>query len=161
MPGTIGGSVYQSISDGDSSSSASDLTKIDVPRDVDSVNDNEGGEPGKRTLTDTGNGRRLVDSFGPAVRYTPGLGWFHWDGGYWKPDVENLEMQELAKKLSPVIASEVVNYEDADKQAEVMRWALQAKSNSRIAGSIENATSDPRVLVGVENWTQMKRYLVL
>ena len=152
MPGTIGGSVYQSISDGDSSSSASDLTKIDVPRDVDSVNDNEGGEPGKRTLTDTGNGRRLVDSFGPAVRYTPGLGWFHWDGGYWKPDVENLEMQELAKKLSPVIASEVVNYEDADKQAEVMRWALQAKSNSRIAGSIENATSDPRVLVGVENW---------
>jgi putative DNA primase/helicase len=33
-----------------------------------------------------------------------------------------------------------------------MRWALQAKSNSRIAGSIESATSDPRVLVGVDTW---------
>jgi putative DNA primase/helicase len=152
MPGTIGGTINQSISDGDSISQASSLTNMDVPKDIDSVNDNEGGEPGKRTLTDTGNGRRLVDSFGPAIRYTPGLGWFHWDGGYWKPDVENLEMQELAKKLSPIIASEVVHYDDADKQSEVMRWALQAKSNSRIAGSIENATSDPRVLVGVENW---------
>jgi len=152
LPGTIGGTISQSIIDGDSISEASSLVNIDVPKDVDSVHDNEGGEPGKRTLTDTGNGRRLVDSFGTAIRYTPGLGWFNWNGGYWKPDVENLEMQELSKKLAPIIASEVVNYDDADKQAEVMRWALQAKSNGRISGSIENATSDPRVLIDVENW---------
>jgi putative DNA primase/helicase len=152
LPGTIGGSVEQAITDGDSVSQAMSSTNINVPKDVDAVSENDGGEPGKRTLTDTGNGRRLVDSFGPAIKYTPGLGWFHWDGGYWKPDVESLEMQELAKRLAPVIASEVVNYDDADKQAEVMRWALQAKSNGRIAGSIESATSDPRVIVGVDNW---------
>jgi putative DNA primase/helicase len=152
LPGTIGGSVEKAITDGDSVSEAMRSTNINVPKDVDAISENDGGEPGKRTLTDTGNGRRLVDSFGPAVRYTPGLGWFHWDGGYWKPDVESLEMQELAKRLAPVIASEVVNYDDADKQAEVMRWALQAKSNGRIAGSIESATSDPRVIVGVDNW---------
>jgi putative DNA primase/helicase len=152
LPGTIGGSVEKAIGDGDSVSEAMSSTNINVPKDVDAISENDGGEPGKRTLTDTGNGRRLVDSFGPAVRYTPGLGWFHWDGGYWKPDVESLEMQELAKRLAPVIASEVVNYDDADKQAEVMRWALQAKSNGRIAGSIESATSDPRVIVGVDNW---------
>jgi len=152
MPGTIGGSITQSITDGDSISEASSLMKMDVPKDVDAVSENDGGEAGKRTLTDTGNGRRLVDAFGPAIRYTPGLGWFHWDGGYWKPDVENLELQELTKKLAPVIASEVVNYEDADKQAELMKWALQAKSNSRIAGCIENATSDPRVQVEVNAW---------
>jgi putative DNA primase/helicase len=152
LPGTIGGSVEQAITDGDSVSQAMSSTNINVPKDVDAVSENDGGEPGKRTLTDTGNGRRLVDSFGPAIKYTPGLGWFHWDGGYWKPDVESLEMQELAKRLAPVIASEVVNYDDADKQAEVMRWALQAKSNGRIAGSIESATSDPRIIVGVDNW---------
>jgi P4 family phage/plasmid primase-like protien len=152
LPGTIGGAVEQSINDGDSASSAMSATNINVPKDADALSEADGGEPGKRTLTDTGNGRRLIDSFGPAVRYTPGLGWFHWDGGYWKPDVENLEMQELSKRLAPIIASEVVNYEDADKQADVMRWALQAKSNSRIAGSIESATSDPRVLVGVDTW---------
>jgi P4 family phage/plasmid primase-like protien len=152
LPGTIGGTVSQAIHDGDSVSNASNLSNIDVPKDPDAIGDNEGGEPGKRTLSDTGNGRRLVDSFGPAVRYTPGLGWFHWEGTYWKPDVENLEMRELAKKLAPIIASEVVNYDDAEKQSEVIRWAQQAKSNARLAGAIESATSDPRILVGVENW---------
>lgn len=152
MPGTIGGTISRSLEDGDSLRSASSLSNIDVPKDPDAIGENEGGEPGKRTLTDVGNGRRLVDAFGSAVRYTPGLGWFHWDGTYWKPDVENLEMRELAKKLAPIVASEVVQYDDAEKQAEVIKWAQQAKSNARLAGSIESATSDPRILVGVENW---------
>jgi putative DNA primase/helicase len=153
LPGTIGGAVYSAMVDGDSLSAAASLTNIDVPLDPDALGAEEGGEPGKRSLTDTGNGRRLVDSFGPAVRYTPGLGWFHWDGGYWKPDVENLEMRELCKKVAPIIASEVVHYlDDADKQSEVIRWAQQAKSNARINGAIESATSDPRVQVAVESW---------
>ena len=153
LPGTIGGTVKSSLIDGDSLASASKLSNIDVPLDPDALGEDEGGEPGKRTLTDTGNGRRLVDSFGPAIRYTPGLGWFHWDGGYWKPDVENLEMRELSKKIAPIIASEVVHYlDDADKQSEVIRWAQQAKSNARINGAIESATSDPRVHVNVEAW---------
>jgi putative DNA primase/helicase len=152
LPGTIGGTIQQSLNDGDSFADAANLSNIDVPKDPDALGEGEGGEPGKRTLTDTGNGRRLVDSFGPAVRYTPGLGWFHWDGTYWKPDVEDLEMRELAKKLAPVIASEVVNYDDAEKQSEVIKWAQQAKSNSRLAGAIESATSDPRVIVGVDTW---------
>lgn len=153
LPGTIGGAVHDSMVDGDSLSSATSLKNIDVPLDPDALGTEEGGEPGKRSLTDTGNGRRLVDSFGPAIRYTPGLGWFHWDGGYWKPDVENLEMRELSKKVAPIIASEVVHYlDDADKQSEVIRWAQQAKSNARINSSIESATSDPRVQVPVESW---------
>jgi len=152
LPGTIAGAISSSIEDGDSIAQASSLTNIDVPRDVDALREDEGGEPGKRTLTDTGNGRRVVDAFGPAVRYTPGLGWFHWDGSYWKPDVEDLEMRELAKKLAPIIASEVVHYDDTEKQGEVIRWAQQSKSNSRIAGAIESATSDPRIIVGVETW---------
>jgi len=152
LPGTVGGTVDAGVRDGDSVRNASNLSNIDVPKDPDAIGENEGGEPGKRTLSDTGNGRRLVDSFGPAVRYTPGLGWFHWDGGYWKPDIENLEMRELSKKLAPIIASEIVNYDDAEKQSEVIKWAQQAKSNSRLAGAIESATSDPRVIVGVENW---------
>jgi P4 family phage/plasmid primase-like protien len=153
LPGTIGGAVHSSMVDGDSLSSATSLTNIDVPLDPDALGTEEGGEPGKRSLTDTGNGRRLVDSFGPAIRYTPGLGWFHWDGGYWKPDVESLEMRELSKKIAPIVASEVVHYlDDADKQSEVIRWAQQAKSNARINGTIESATSDPRVQVNVEAW---------
>jgi putative DNA primase/helicase len=153
LPGTIGGAVAAALEDGDSLASASSLSNIDVPLDPDALHEQDGGEPGKRTLTDTGNGRRLVDSFGAAVRYTPGLGWFHWNGGYWKPDVENLEMQELAKKVAPIIASEVAHYyDDTDKQSEVITWARLAKSNARIESAIQSATSDPRIVVGVEHW---------
>ena len=153
LAGTVGGTVKSAIEDGDSLTAASNLSNIDVPLDPDALGDSEGGTPGQRTLTDVGNGRRLIDAFGPAVRYTPGLGWFHWDGGYWKPDVEDLEMRELSKKIAPIIASEVVHYlDDADKQSDVIKWAQQAKSNSRINGLIESATSDPRVLVDVNRW---------
>jgi putative DNA primase/helicase len=105
-----------------------------------------------RTLSDVGNGRRLVDTFSDAVRYTPGLGWFNWDGTYWKPDVEEIEMRELAKRLAPIIASEVVNYNEPDKQGEVVKWAQQAKSNARLGNAIESASSDPRVQVNVSTW---------
>ncbi len=153
LPGTIGGSVSEAVHNGVSVNSAFGNGNVDVPKDPDAVSEGEGGTPGRRTLTDTGNGRRLVDSFGSAIRYTPGLGWFTWDGNYWKPDAENLQTRELAKRLATVIASEVVNYEDdPQKQNEVVKWANQAKSNSRLSGSIENATSDPRVIVDVEQW---------
>lgn len=152
LPGTIGGTIDTSVKNGVSISQAFSNNDIDVPKDPDALSEAEGGTPGKRTLSDIGNGRRLVDSFGSAVRYTPGLGWFHWDGNYWKPDVEELEMRELAKRLATVVASEVVNYDDAAKQSEVIKWAQQAKSNGRLSGAIESATSDPRILVGVDNW---------
>ena len=152
LPGTVGGAVSRAVHDGVSVSRAGNLSNMDVPMDADALTEGEGGTPGKRTLSDVGNGRRLVDSFGDAVRYTPGLGWFSWDGTYWKPDAENIEMRELAKRLAPIIASEVVNYDDPSQQGEVVKWAQQAKSNSRLAGSIESATSDPRVQVEVDRW---------
>jgi putative DNA primase/helicase len=152
MAGTVANSIREAVEDGDSVSNAASGGNLDIPKDPDALRPEDGGTPGKRTLTDVGNGRRIVDTFGSAIRYTPGLGWFHWEGGYWKPDVENLEMQELAKRLAPIIASEVAQYDDAEKQSEVIKWAQQAKSNGRIAGSIESATSDPRIAVPVSAW---------
>jgi putative DNA primase/helicase len=152
LPGTVGGRVVDNIHDLDDISIHQAASNIDIPKDPDALYEEDGGDPGKRTLSDTGNGRRLVDSFGSAVRYTPGLGWFHWSHGYWKPDVESLEMQELAKRLSPIIASEVVKYDDPDKQGEVVKWANQSKSNARLKSAIENANSDPRIVVPVDHW---------
>ena len=152
LPGTLGGSVKASVTGGISIAQAFAGSNVDVPKDPDALSEAEGGTPGMRTLSDTGNGRRLIDTFGSAVRYTPGLGWFHWNGDYWKPDVEELEMRELAKRLATVIASEVVNYTDLKEQNDVVKWAQQAKSNGRLSGALESATSDPRVTVGVDTW---------
>lgn len=152
LAGTVGGDVARNLEHFDSISDATTRGNIDVPKDPDALHEEDGGEPGKRSLTDTGNGRRLIDSFGSAVRYTAGIGWFHWTQGYWKPDAEDLEIQELAKRLPPIIASEVVNYEDPDRQADVVKWAMTSKSNAKIKSCIENANSDPRVVVGVDRW---------
>jgi P4 family phage/plasmid primase-like protien len=152
LPGTIGGAVMDAAHSGMSVAEAFSSGNVDVPKDPDAISEAEGGTPGRRTLSDIGNGRRIVDSFGNAIRYTPGIGWHIWDGQYWRPDAEDLGMKELAKRIPPIIASEVMNYEDQDKKNEVLKWANQAKSNSRLNASIESANSDPRVVVPVESW---------
>lgn len=152
LPGTIGGAVLGAAHNGMSIAEAFSSGNVDIPKDPDAISEAEGGTPGTRTLSDIGNGRRLVDSFGNAIRYSPGIGWFIWDGQYWKPDAEDLGMRELAKKIPPIIASEVSKYEDQDKKNEVLKWATSAKSNARLNAAIESANSDPRVVVPVESW---------
>lgn len=126
---------------------------LNLPKDVDAVSDEAGGRPGYRSLSDVGNGRRLVDSFGATIRYTPNLSWFTWEGNYWKPDVQKMDIREISKMVSTVVASEVVNYSADDaRAAELVKWANQAKSNSRIMAMVEQATSDPRVVVPAEGW---------
>jgi P4 family phage/plasmid primase-like protien len=153
LPNAVGNAVTTAVESGSSVREAISNGNLDIPQDPDAILPEDGGTPGRRSLSDTGNGRRFVDTFGSAVRYTPGLGWFHWDGTYWKPDVESLEMQELAKTVSSVIASEIAQYEgNTDKQSEIIKWAAQGKSNTRINNMITSANSDPRVVVGVEQW---------
>lgn len=150
----VGSTVTQLIADGLSVSDAISNGNLNLPKDLDALDEEDGGRHGYRTLTDVGNGRRLVDTYGSAIKYTPGLGWFHWNGSYWKPDVEELEMNELAKRISPIIASEVANYGEDEQQRkqDLVNWAKQAKSNSRIANMIKSSTSDPRIAAEVSRW---------
>jgi P4 family phage/plasmid primase-like protien len=126
---------------------------LNLPKDVDALSGDAGGRPGFRSLSDVGNGRRLVDSFGSTIRYTPDVGWFVWDGNYWKPDAQKLSIREVSKMVSTVTASEVINYGPDDARAsEIVKWANQAKSNSRITSMIEQATSDTRIQVNINEW---------
>jgi len=149
----VGDKVSRLVKTGMSVAEAIGGGNMEIPGDQDAIDSEDGGELGNRTLTDVGNSRRLIDTFGSAVRYTPGLGWFYWDGHYWKPDIENLELQELAKRVSPVIASEVGNYDLSDNKVnEIINWAKQAKSNTRISNMIKSAVSDKRVQVPIDQW---------
>ena len=134
------------------SSITSVLTHANISMDVDALADEDGGVLGGRTLSDTGNGRRLVDAFGNAIRYTPGLGWFKWNGEYWKPDTEELEIRELTKRLGSLISAEAVTHDDPDERKAWHTWAKQAKANARQSAAIESAQSDPRVVVEVDHW---------
>ncbi len=131
------------------------LSTVAMSLDVDALSEDEGGVPGERTMTDTGNGRRLVDSFGQTMSYTPGLGWFIWTGEYWKPDVEELGVRERAKQISAIIGAEAERLrtgDDKEAAKEAGKWARDTKSNARQSSAIESATSDPRIGVAVEDW---------
>lgn len=152
-PDFVGDRLSKLVKTGMSVAEAMGGGNMNLPDDQDAIDAEDGGIMGARTLTDVGNSRRLIDTFKSAVRYTPGLGWFYWDGNYWKPDIETLELQELAKRIAPVIASEVANYDLSDpKVNEIISWAKQAKSNTRINNMIKSAVSDKRILVSVDAW---------
>lgn len=146
----------------DDSNNTSDLDDLDSPSalpsavamalDADALSDEEGGTPGERTMTDTGNGRRLVDAFGNTMRYTPGLGFFLWNSQYWNPDVEELGLRENAKKLSAIVGAEASAMTDKDAAKIAHKWARDTKSNARQSAAIESAKSDPRIGVPVEYW---------
>lgn len=148
----VGASIAERVESGQSVVEASNA--LNVPDDLDAVAAEDGGRPGFRTLTDVGNGRRLIDTYQSAIRYTTGLGWFHWTGTYWRPDSETLEIQELAKRLAPIIASEIENYNEhqTDQKQAVIKWAMQAKSNPRIQAMVKSANSDPRIIAPIERW---------
>ena len=150
---SIGNQVASFAAEGRSLKDTALGGNLNLPKDVDALSEEAGGKPGFRSLSDVGNGRRLVDSFGSTIRYTPNLGWFIWDGNYWKPDMQKLSIREVSKMVSTVVASEVVNYgADDSRAAEIVKWANQAKSNSRIVSMIDQATSDDRIQVAVEEW---------
>lgn len=120
--------------------------------DADALTEEEGGTPGSRTMTDTGNGRRIVDAFGPTTKYTPGLGFFLWNGQYWKPDIEELGVRENAKKLSAIIGAEASAMSDKEAVKIATKWSKDTKSNARQFAAIESAKSDHRIGVPVEYW---------
>ena len=149
----VGDGVKAMAESGISAIEISSHGNMDIPKDQDSLSAEDGGTPGRRSLTDIGNGRRLVDTYTSVVRYSEGLGWFFWDGNYWKPDPEQLEISELSKRVAAVVASEVRYYmNDDSKQSELISWAKQTKSVARINNMIKSANSDRRIRVPVQQW---------
>lgn len=145
--------IDEAIAGGSSIGDATTVSNLDVPKDVDALSEEDGGMEGQRSLSDVGNGRRLVDFFGKGLRYTSGLGWFVWSDGYWIPDGEGLYVQELAKRIPTYVSAEVIRYPEA-QHADVIKWAHASRSIARMKSAIDNAKSDPRIQTSVRSWDQ-------
>jgi P4 family phage/plasmid primase-like protien len=155
LPGTLGGNVLNSLNKGDSIQQASSNRNMGSRLDQDAIAAEDMGksddEEVLRSFSDTGNGRRLVDVFADGIRYTPGLGWFIWNGAFWKPDEENLHMQELSKTLGALVATESEKYSGV-QQTQAIAWAHQARSEGRLKAAVKSANSDPRITIDAEKW---------
>jgi len=141
--------ITSTVKSGKSILEATSNGNIDIPSDPDAVSIEDGGTPGQRSFSDTGNGRRIVDLFGPGIAYTPEVGWKTWKEGYWKEDREGLSIIELSKKLPPIILSEGAERGQEDR---AKSWARNTQGNGRLKGAIESARSDPRIMVPLEEW---------
>jgi putative DNA primase/helicase len=158
-PSVRNSAITDSIESGYTNEQVLSAKNLDIPPEQDAISTEDGGKEGMRSFTDIGNGRRLVDTFRDVIRYTPGLGWFHWNNGYWKPDAEGLEVRELSKMIPTLVASETVKYADPDKQGEAIKWAQQTKSIARIRSAIEAGNSDPRINRYVDDWDKDENLL--
>jgi putative DNA primase/helicase len=103
----------------------------------------ESGLSGTGTLTDVGNGRRLVEHAAGNWVWTPELEWCHWQNVYWVPDDGTIH--EAAKDTIRVMRMSAQTLMDDEKQA-TLKWANQSNSQGRIDSMIKMARSDPRVL---------------
>jgi len=151
--------IIDSIESGYTNEQVLSAKNLNIPPEEDAISTEDGGTEGMRSFTDIGNGRRLVDTFKDVIRYTPGLGWFHWNSGYWKPDAEGLEVRELSKMIPALISSETIKHADPNKQGEAIKWAQQTKSIARIRSAIEAGNSDPRINRYVDDWDKDENLL--
>lgn len=123
-------------------------------------------DDGTRHLTDLGNARRLVDSFGRDIRRCPALsgeGWMVWDGKRWKVD-DSLGIVRLAAKVPALLQrdadsmkarasdaksqGETEEAEKLEKIAKAMeKFARKTESRGSIRAMIDLAMSDTRVIV--------------
>jgi P4 family phage/plasmid primase-like protien len=114
------------------------------------------------SLSDAGNGRRLVEKHKDNIRFcVDDQDWYIWDGVLWRRDATK-RIRELAKGIANDLRQEAEqirpptltsNSED-DKKAlagqdtrkrELMKWANQTENADRVSKTILSATSDPKI----------------
>lgn len=136
-----------------------------LPPDMDEFGDDtlepDGAVVVRRTLTDRGNARRLRDHYRGTVRYTPGMGWFIWNGAYWEPDDEGLGVLEKAQVVSRLISREMIGLEPGDEEwKKVTYWATQSKNTGKLRSAIDQWKADSEhTKTPVSAWDSNPYYL--
>ena len=98
-------------------------------------------------LTDTGNAFRLVQTYGPIIRYCPPRGeWLAWDERRWALD-EKQSIRELAKQIARDIYDQAAQVADQKAREKQATHALRTEDSRRIAALVDLARSDARIVV--------------
>lgn len=97
--------------------------------------------PGQvQDFTDMGNGLRLVEMRGSAIRYCKAYGdWLIFDGNCWQPD-HKLQIETFAQQVPARILAETPP-KDSEKAIEHQKFALATQSKERLAALIATARS--------------------
>jgi putative DNA primase/helicase len=102
----------------------------------------ENGLAGVGSLTDVGNGRRLVEHTAGEWIWAPEWDWCHWANGTWE---ENFTVNEVAKETVDIMQKRSLTLMEDEKQA-TLKWVNQSYSRGKIEAMVKMAQSDPRIL---------------
>jgi putative DNA primase/helicase len=92
-------------------------------------------------LTELGNARRFVLTYGDRVRFMPQSGrWLIWNGRRWSCD-ELGEVERLGKQVTEQIWDEIQLVSATEEREQIARWAKRSESARAIAAMLRLAQS--------------------
>ncbi len=92
--------------------------------------------------TDSGNGKRFVQSFAGDLLHCPKIGWLAWDGKRFK------ENEGVAIEYAKALAQDMFDCADTDANRQ---WALKSQSWDKITSMLNAARTDRHFAVSLDN----------
>lgn len=93
-------------------------------------------------LTDLGNSRRLIKTFGDRIRYVPAAGkWLMWDGTRWAYD-DTGAIERCAKEVIMRMYREASEITGDGERKRLIDWARSSESRAKIVNMIHHAKSE-------------------
>lgn len=106
-----------------------------------------------RPFTDLGNAERIVDQYGTLIKYIhPFNSWYVWtpSEGRWKKDVDGY-CYRIAKDVVRRIPTEAQRAPTKEMMKAGYGWAFTCENRAHLAGMIELAQNDKRVIVAPDD----------
>lgn len=103
-----------------------------------------------RHLTELGNARRLVDRYGPDIRFAPDVKkWYLWDDIHWKRDKTG-EIQRKAKDIMEQMRDDAATIEDDELQKKYLHHISRSETSTKIEAMIKLAGTEPEIPILTE-----------
>lgn len=98
------------------------------------------------------NAELLIQSYGEDLIYVNGIGWHHWNGKCWEPDVDDVIVRQLFVKCMRALQEDAAqrmassrSKTEMKEAAAIATWAVRSLSAHAISAAVELASTVPGV----------------
>lgn len=93
-------------------------------------------------LTEFGNSKRLIATFGDLFRFVPEWDWVIWDGRRWERNP--IGMEDFAKKTVHITQATAIQVADDEHRKRLLKWCDRSQTWNQVTKMINLARSDMR-----------------
>lgn len=118
-----------------------------------------GGAQRKYDMTDTGNARRFIDSYGDVLHYSYNRKkWYIWTGKHWMIDGYG-SVKKLADEICEEMKNEAIAEDDQKQADKKLKFALRTASSAGKEAMIKEAQHIGSIPVSPDDWDTYGDYL--